>query len=40
MNYIFGTGSVPILNEDSYPLPTKGIVMRDDWPKRQTIIWT
>lgn len=30
--------SVPILNEDSYPLPTEEIVMQADWPKRKTIL--
>jgi hypothetical protein len=29
---------VPILNEELYPLPTKEIVLRADWPKRKTIL--
>jgi hypothetical protein len=28
----------PILNEESYSLPTKGIVLQADWPKRKTIL--
>jgi hypothetical protein len=30
--------TVPILNQESYPFPTKGIVLQADWPKRKTII--
>jgi len=33
-----GEDTVPILNEDSYPLPTKEIVLQADWPKRKTIL--
>lgn len=29
---------VPILNQESYPLPTKEIVLQADWPKRKTIL--
>jgi hypothetical protein len=29
---------VPILNQESYPFPTKGIVLQADWPKRKTIL--
>lgn len=29
---------VPILNEESYPLPTKEMVLQADWPKRKTIL--
>jgi hypothetical protein len=29
---------VPILNQESYPLPTKEMVLQADWPKRKTII--
>lgn len=29
---------VPILNQDSYPLPTKEMVWQADWPKRKTIL--
>jgi hypothetical protein len=29
---------VPILNQESYPFPTKGMVLQADWPKRKTII--
>ena len=28
---------VPILNQESYPLPTKEMVLQADWPKRKTI---
>ncbi|WP_216901158.1 DUF262 domain-containing protein [Synechococcus sp. CCY 9618] len=31
-------GMVPILNQDSYPLPTYEIVLQADWPKRKTIL--
>lgn len=30
--------SVPILNEGSYPLPTKELILLADWPKRKTIL--
>lgn len=30
--------TVPILNQDSYPLPTKEMVLQADWPKRKTIL--
>lgn len=30
--------AVPILNQDSYPLPTKEMVLHADWPSRKTII--
>lgn len=30
--------AVPILNQELYPFPTKGIVLQADWPKRKTII--
>ncbi|MGH9892431.1 MAG: GmrSD restriction endonuclease domain-containing protein, partial [bacterium] len=30
--------SVPILNQDSYPLPTKEMVLQADWPKGKTIL--
>jgi hypothetical protein len=30
--------TVPILDQDSYPLPTKEMVLQADWPKRQTIL--
>lgn len=29
---------VPILNEESYPLPAKEMVLQADWPKRKTIL--
>ncbi len=29
---------VPILNADSYPLPTPEMVLQADWPKRKTIL--
>lgn len=29
---------IPLFNEDSYPLPTKEIILRADWPKRKTIL--
>lgn len=29
---------VPILNEYSYPLPTKEVIMQAEWPKRKTIL--
>lgn len=29
---------VPILNQESYPLPTKEMVLQADWPKRKTIL--
>src|SRR5271154_5276897 len=29
---------VPILNQESHPFPTKGIVWQADWPKRKTIL--
>lgn len=29
---------VPILNAESYPLPTKELVLQADWPKRKTIL--
>jgi len=29
---------VPILNEESYPLPTREMVLQADWPKRKTIL--
>jgi hypothetical protein len=29
---------VPILNEDSYPLPTREMILQADWPKRKTIL--
>jgi hypothetical protein len=29
---------VPILNLESYPLPTKEMVLQADWPKRKTIL--
>jgi hypothetical protein len=32
------TDPVPILNQESYPLPNKEIVMQADWPKRNTIL--
>jgi len=33
-----GEDAVPILNQDSYPLPSKEIVLQADWPKRKTIL--
>jgi hypothetical protein len=30
--------TVPILNQDSYPLPTREMVLQADWPKRRTIL--
>jgi hypothetical protein len=30
--------TVPILNQESYPLPTKEMVLLADWPKRKTIL--
>lgn len=30
--------SVPILNHESYPLPTKELVLQADWPKRKYIL--
>lgn len=30
--------TVPILNQASYPLPTKEMVLQADWPKRKTIL--
>jgi hypothetical protein len=30
--------NVPILNQDSYPLPTKEMILQADWPKRKTIL--
>lgn len=32
-----GEDTIPILNQDSYPLPTKEMVLQTDWPKRKTI---
>lgn len=29
---------VPIFNQESYPLPTKEMVLQADWPKRKTIL--
>ena len=29
---------VPILNQESYPLPTKEMVLQANWPKRKTIL--
>jgi hypothetical protein len=29
---------VPILNQESYPLPTKEMVLQADWPKRKTML--
>ena len=29
---------IPILNEESYPLPTKEIIMLAEWPKRKSIL--
>jgi len=29
---------VPIMNQESYPLPTKGMLLQADWPKRKTIL--
>jgi hypothetical protein len=29
---------VPILNEESYPFPTKEMLLQADWPKRKTIL--
>lgn len=29
---------VPILNQDSYPLPTREMVLQADWPKRKSIL--
>lgn len=29
---------VPILNQESYPLPTKELVLQADWPKRKSIL--
>jgi hypothetical protein len=29
---------VPILNHESYPLPTKELVLQADWPKRKSIL--
>jgi len=29
--------SIPIMNGDSYPLPTKEMLLQTDWPKRKTI---
>ncbi len=29
---------VPILNHDSYPLPTREMVLQADWPKRKSIL--
>jgi len=29
---------VPIFNEESYPLPTKEMILQADWPKRKTIL--
>jgi hypothetical protein len=33
-----GEDDVPILREESYPLPTKEIVLQADWPKRNSIL--
>lgn len=33
-----GEDAVPILNVDSYPLPTKELVLQAEWPKRKTIL--
>jgi hypothetical protein len=33
-----GEDVVPILNVDSYPLPTREMVLQADWPKRKTIL--
>lgn len=33
-----GEDVVPILNVDSYPLPTRELVLQADWPKRKTIL--
>ena len=33
-----GEATVPILNQDSYPLPTNELVLQADWPKRKTIL--
>ena len=33
-----GEEGVPILNQDSYPLPTREMVLQADWPKRKTIL--
>ena len=33
-----GEDVVPILNADSYPLPTREMVLQVDWPKRKTIL--
>lgn len=32
-----GEDGVPILNQESYPLPSKEMVLQADWPKRKTI---
>ena len=33
-----GEDIVPILNVDSYPLPTREMVLQAEWPKRKTIL--
>lgn len=33
-----GEDVVPILSADSYPLPTREMVLQADWPKRKTIL--
>ena len=34
----FGEQSVPIFNEESFPSPTKEMVLHADWPKRKSIL--
>ena len=31
-------GTVPIMNEPFYPLPTNGVVVQVEWPRRKTIV--
>ena len=33
-----GEDSVPILNEESFPSPTREMVLQSDWPKRKSIL--